>query len=255
MGDLDGDGVTDLAVGANGDSDGGPGRGAAWILFLNVDGTVKGQQKISDTQGGFTGTLDDSDWFGFSGAGLGDLDGDGVVDLAVGAALDDDGGLNRGAVWVLFLNANGTVKSWQKISNTQGNFTGVLTDSNIFGSGIARIGDLNGDGVSELAIGAQGDDDGFVDAGAVWTLFLNPTPTANQAPTADAGFDQLGVECTAPSGATVTLDGSGSTDPDSDPLTYTWTGPFPEGAGTVTGVNPTVTLAPWRSPHCDPDGR
>ena len=50
-------------------------------------------------------------------------------DLAVGADRDDDGGFDRGAVWVLFLNTDGTVKSHQKISDTQGNFTGILDDS------------------------------------------------------------------------------------------------------------------------------
>ena len=96
-----------------------------WILFLNTNGTVKSHQKISDTQGGFTGTLDDVDVFGNSVAALGDLDGDGIGDLAVGAAFDDDGGQDRGAVWILFLNSNGTVKSHQKISDTQGGFTGA----------------------------------------------------------------------------------------------------------------------------------
>ena len=37
-------------------------------------------------------------------AALGDLDGDSVPDLAVGAYLDDDGTNNQGAVYVLFLN-------------------------------------------------------------------------------------------------------------------------------------------------------
>ncbi len=46
-------------------------------------GTVLSHQKISDTQGGFTGILDDLDHFGASLASLGDLDGDGVGDLAV----------------------------------------------------------------------------------------------------------------------------------------------------------------------------
>jgi hypothetical protein len=53
--DFDGDGFGDLAVGASSDVDGGEDRGAVWILFLNANGTVKPHQKISDTQGGFTG--------------------------------------------------------------------------------------------------------------------------------------------------------------------------------------------------------
>ena len=75
-------------------------------------------QKISSTQGGFTGILEFLDSFGVSVASLGDLDGDGVGDLAVGAEGDDDGGIGffaeRGAVWILFLNTDGTVKSHQK---------------------------------------------------------------------------------------------------------------------------------------------
>jgi len=63
--------------------------------------------KISDTSGGFTGELDDVDQLGFSLAALGDLDGDGNVDLATGAPGDDDGGSSRGAAWVLFLDGGG----------------------------------------------------------------------------------------------------------------------------------------------------
>ena len=70
-------------------------------------------QKISDTAGGFTGVLDNSNYFGFSAASLGDLDGDGVEDLAVGARFDDDRGTppdaDRGAVWVLFMDTDGTL--------------------------------------------------------------------------------------------------------------------------------------------------
>jgi hypothetical protein len=143
LGDLDGDGVGDLAVGAYGDDDGSMDAGAVWILFLNADGTVKAEQKISDTEGGFGGMLHSSDHFGVSVASLGDLDGDGVGDMAVGAHDDDDGGANRGAVWILFLNATGMVKAWQKISQTEGGFGGVLSDGDAFGVSIASLDDLD----------------------------------------------------------------------------------------------------------------
>jgi hypothetical protein len=181
LGDLDGDGVTDLAIGARFDDDGGSGplsdRGAVWILFMNADGTAKSEQKISDTEGGFAGILDDEDTFGHSLASLGDLDGDGVPDLAVGAQRDDDGGANRGTVWILFLKPDGTVKSYQKISDTEGNFTGTLDNEDRFGFSLANIGDLDGDGVTDLAVGANADDDGGSDHGAVWVLFLNDDGT------------------------------------------------------------------------------
>jgi len=65
------------------------------------------------------------------------------------------------------------------------------------------------------------------------------TVTENQSPIANAGLDQT-VEQTGPEGANVTLDGSGSSDPDNDTLSYfwNWTG------GSASGVNPTVMLPP-----------
>lgn len=173
LGDLDGDGVDDVAVGAASDDDGGPDRGAVWILFLNANGTVKSHQKISDTQGGFTGSLSQGDQFGFHLTSIGDHDGDGVVDLAVGAHGDDDGGSSRGAVWILFLNTDGTVKSHQKISDTDGGFTGVLDDFDEFGLGMIWLDDLDEDGVGDLGVSARFDDDGGEDVGALWILFLN----------------------------------------------------------------------------------
>ena len=104
LGDLNSDGITDLAVGARGDDDGGSMTGAVWVLFMNTDGTVNGQQKVSAISGGISGPLDPGDEFGFSCTGIGDLDGDGRPDMAIGARYDDDGGSARGAVWITFLD-------------------------------------------------------------------------------------------------------------------------------------------------------
>ncbi len=93
------------------------------------DGMVGSEQKISDTEGGFTATLDNSDQFGQSFAGIGDLDNDGIEDIAVGTDKDDDGGTDRGAVQVLRVNADGTAQSEPKISDTEGGFTATLDNS------------------------------------------------------------------------------------------------------------------------------
>jgi len=172
LGDLDGDGVTDLAVGADLSDIGGTDRGAVWILFMDRDGRVKAQQKIADSDGGFKGNLNDGDQFGSALAGLGDLDGDGTIDLAVGANRSDIGGTDRGAVWILSLDADGKVKAQQKIANGSGGFNGKLTDGDEFGSAVADIGNLDDKNLSDMAVGAPLDDDGGTDKGALWILFL-----------------------------------------------------------------------------------
>ena len=181
LGDLDGDGpsAAALAVGAPFDDDGGMDRGAVYILYLSTDATVLSVQKISALEGTFTGVLDNLDEFGDSVADLGDFDGPGpsARAIAVGAGGDDDGGGDRGAVWILFLGTDGKVKSFSKISSTQGNFTGPLHNADNFGGAVASLGDLDGAGPSALAlaVGATFDDDGGTDRGAVWILFLAST--------------------------------------------------------------------------------
>lgn len=183
LGDLDGAGpsVHAIAVGAAGDDDGGGDRGAVYILFLDAAGTVLTVQKISDAVNFPGSPLDNIDDFGTAAASLGDLDGAGpsVHALAVGAAFDDDGGIDRGAVYILFLDPAGTVLTVQKISDLQGNFTDFFSDFDEFGGALTAMGDLDGAGagVATLAVGVANDDDNGEDKGAVHIIFLNPDGT------------------------------------------------------------------------------
>jgi Ca2+-binding RTX toxin-like protein len=215
LGDLDGDGVVDLAVGDYGNDEGGYSRGAVHVLLLNSDGSVKQTVEInSSTPNG--PVLSDYDYFGSSVASLGDLDGDGVTDLAVGAIGDDEGGSYRGAVHVLLLNSDGSVKQTVEINSSTPNGP-VLSDFDDFGSSVASLGDLDGDGILDLAVGALGDNEGGDVRGAVHVLLLNSDGSVKQ--TVDinsstpngpvlSNFDRFGSSVTVLGD----LDGDGVTD-------------------------------------------
>jgi hypothetical protein len=123
--------------------------------------------------------LEEKEQFGYTISSIGDLNGDGVNDIAVGAPYDNQNGEPIGAVYILFLNSDGTVKSHQKISSTEGNFYGDIEPHDAFGRSISDIGDFDGDGVNDIAVGAPYTDtnEELQDTGAIHILFLNSDGT------------------------------------------------------------------------------
>ena len=110
--------------------------------------------KLSRTRGGFDGKLDSGDQFGSALAAPGDLDGNGVPDLVIGAPGDDAGGLSRGALWIVLLESDGSVRDSRKLATGSGGLPDVLGTQEGFGATLATLGDLDGDGQSELAVGS-----------------------------------------------------------------------------------------------------
>lgn len=115
---------------------------------------ANGFVQIKGGQSGFPDIIDPGDRFGRDHAFAGDIDNDGILDLVIGARSDDDGAVDAGAVYIAFLNADGTVKAHQKISMLEGGFSETLEAGNFFGYGVAGIGDYDGDSIPDIAVTA-----------------------------------------------------------------------------------------------------
>ena len=119
-------------------------------LFYQAEGFVK----IENGLGGLVADLDSGDRFARDHDAIGDVNGDGIIDYVIGARSDDDGGIDAGAVYILFMNEDGSVLSNQKISMLEGGLNDTLNPGNFFGYGVAGIGDYDDDGIPDIAVSA-----------------------------------------------------------------------------------------------------
>jgi len=162
-GDFNGDGITDLAVGAPGESPGSfPKSGAVFIYIGTEAGGLRPWHSILQSnptpQGYALGLNEEGDEFGYALAS-GDFDLDGFDDLAVGAPGESPGsGPKSGAVF-LYKGGEDKLRAWKGINQNSrtenGSALGINEEGDRFGASLIS-GDLNGDRVDDLAIGASG---------------------------------------------------------------------------------------------------
>ena len=180
IGDINSDGFGDIVIGVQWD-DTVPGSGTGGkvaIIQGSASGPVTSSQKdIDQNTAGVPGSSEAEDGFGTE-LDLGDVNGDGHLDLAVGAPGETvDGVAHTGAVTVLYGAADGSGITGDGAQWFSQNSAGVPnadeTDDN-FGSDV-HLGDLNGDGKGDLTIGAMGEN-GF--NGAVYALKSDGTRIA-----------------------------------------------------------------------------
>ena len=139
---------------------------------LEIPYTPEGFVKIEDNSAGFFANLESGDRFSRDHDSAGDVNGDGIIDYVVGARSDDDGAVDAGAVYILFMNNDGTVQSNQKISMLQGGFNETLNAGNFFGYGVAGIGDYNMDGIPDIAVSSP-----VVPNNSIYIIHLNQDGT------------------------------------------------------------------------------
>ena len=181
-GDVNGDGIDDLIIGApQGDPGGRANAGEAYVVFgrLGGFGATLDLGALSGANGFTISGIDAGDHAGWSVASAGDINGDGRADLVIGALYADPGGRdNAGETYVVFGRAGGFGANLD-LSSMPASMGFTITGTaalNLTGHSVASAGDVNGDGIDDLLIGAlYADGTGGVDAGETYVVFGRTT--------------------------------------------------------------------------------
>jgi hypothetical protein len=176
-GDFDGDGRTDLAIGSPEEDWSGVTNAGLVIVHYGTGNGLGASAWSRWSQSSINGTSNDPDDLFGSRLASGYFNGDIYEDLVIGIPEEDqDGTIDSGRVAVKYGSAAGVTSgaassSWSQAS-VAGNGNG---DYDNFGDTLA-VGDFNGDGHDDLAVGAPGDDiDGVSDAGRLAVFYGSPS--------------------------------------------------------------------------------
>jgi len=180
-GDVNGDGISDIVISAHhAYTNGNIMAGETYVVFGNQEGYGGSLDlsKLDGTNGFVLRGIDAEDWSGFSVSDAGDINGDGLADVLIGAPnADPTGQENAGETYLLFGNAEGFGPIID-LSSLNGENGYILNGNNAnaknypgrpmydgAGRSVTGAGDVNGDGIDDLMIGAFNSELGATSAG------------------------------------------------------------------------------------------